>query len=135
MNLGAQLMADNPMDSLHSFDRVSIRAVLVHDGEDPSAALAEAGIFDPVAIPVLMDHEGTSSDGILGDGITPNLTAVLESRHEGSRDSPANRQKPAGRPEVALASQYKSSVRMLPAAFGLRPLAPVGTPGPPPRND
>nr|WP_294555662.1 hypothetical protein [uncultured Rhodopila sp.] len=55
-------------------NRVSVRALLAGDGEDVTQALAQAGIFDPVAIPVQLDPQG----GFLGDGITPNLTGVLE---------------------------------------------------------
>lgn len=71
-------MSDNPLDRLPAYDRVSIRAVLVHDGEDPAAALAEAGIFDPIAIPVMLGDGADLSGTLLGDGITPNLMAVLE---------------------------------------------------------
>ncbi len=71
-------MSNNPLDRLPAYDRVSIRAVLVQDGEDPSAALAEAGIFDPIAIPVMLGDGADLSGTLLGDGITPNLMAVLE---------------------------------------------------------
>jgi hypothetical protein len=73
-------MSDNPLDRIPSFDRVSIRAVVVSDGEDPSHALAEAGIFDPISLPVVFGEN--QPDFRFGDGITPNLTAVLESDQE-----------------------------------------------------
>ncbi len=65
MGLG---MSGSALDRIHPHDRVSIRAVLVHDGEDPGPALAAAGIFDPIAIPVVIgEHPPTS--GMLGDGL------------------------------------------------------------------
>ena len=51
---------DNPLDRIPAFNRVSIRAVLVNEGEDPGPALAEAGIVNPIAIPM-----------VLGDTIPP----------------------------------------------------------------
>jgi hypothetical protein len=45
-------MSDTPPDRIPNFDRVSIRAVVVEDGEDPSQALAAAGIVDPIALPI-----------------------------------------------------------------------------------
>ncbi len=80
-------MSDDPLSRLPSFSRVSIQAVLVKEGEDPSAALAEAGLVNPVAIPVLLGDEPHLSGGILGDGITPNLTAFLESAYPDDRDA------------------------------------------------
>lgn len=86
--MATQTMSDSPLDNLPAFNRVSIPAVLVHEGEDPAAALAEAGILDPVAVSVLLDDdELDTSVGILGDGITPNIEAVLEA-HDPSPDIP-----------------------------------------------
>jgi hypothetical protein len=119
-------MSDNPLDRLSAFNRVSIRAVLVHDGEDPSAALAEAGIFDPVAIPVVLGDETDLGGGVLGDGITANLTGVLETEQEDDFDSsPFNQpdNQPGLRPEAAQRGEPVTTT--LPAAFGLQPLAPV----------
>ena len=73
-------MSDNPLDRIASFDRVSIRAVVVSDDEDPSQALSEAGIFDPISLPVVFGED--QPDFSFGDGITPNLTAVLEPDQE-----------------------------------------------------
>jgi hypothetical protein len=62
-----------------SMNRISIRAVFAAEGEDVAEALTRAGILNPVAIPVLLDQEDAHPVGILlGDGITPNLTGVLE---------------------------------------------------------
>jgi hypothetical protein len=114
---------DNPLDSIPAFDRVSIRAVLVRQGQDPSAALAQAGIIDAVAIPVMLgDASGPSGQG-LGNGITPNLIGVLEPdpmEHdaEASTDLVPSRQPQTEQPgEPGTVS--------LPAAYGLSPLAPV----------
>ena len=65
-------MSDNPLDSISAFDRVSIRAVLGQDGTDSTAALAEAGIFDAVAIPVVLDSDASAAAQFIGNGITPN---------------------------------------------------------------
>jgi hypothetical protein len=67
-------MSDNPLDRIRDHDRISFSAVVVKDGEDPGPALAAAGIFDPVALPVTFGEPDIG----FGDGITPALTAVLE---------------------------------------------------------
>ncbi len=71
-------MAENPTDKLAAMNRVSIRAVLAAEGEDVTHALVRAGILNPVAIPVLLDEDAPRAGSILGDGITPNVTGVLE---------------------------------------------------------
>src|ERR1700733_14008182 len=112
---------DNPLDKLPAHNRVSIRAVLVHEGEDPSAALAEAGFANAVAIPVVLGEQSDLSDGILGNGITPNLTAVLETEQEeeGPDIQPAAQSEPqAVRPSGHVTTN-------LPPAYGIQPLAPV----------
>lgn len=118
-------MTDNPLDSMHRFDRVSVRAVLVHDGEDPTAALSEAGIIDPIAIPVLIGEDLHPSGGVLGDGITPNLTAVLETEQEDDFDSSPYTQPKTARRGQATAQPDQPGTTTLPAAFGMQPLAPV----------
>ncbi|MEA2787598.1 MAG: hypothetical protein QOG73_4 [Acetobacteraceae bacterium] len=70
------------MDRLSSFNRVSLRAVLVTNGQDPSVALAAAGIFDPIAVTVVLGDGPTISGAVLGDVVTPNLTGVLEPDQE-----------------------------------------------------
>jgi hypothetical protein len=116
-------MSDNPLDKLPVHNRVSIRAVLVHEGEDPSAALAEAGFANPIAIPVVLGEHADLSGGILGNGITPNLTAVLETEQDESFDSSPDT--PAARPTKADARTSGPVTTVLPAAFGMQPLAPV----------
>lgn len=99
-------------------DRISIRAVLAADGEDVTQALAQAGIFDPVAIPVQAD----STAGFLGDGITPNLTGVLEADDADDDGDP-------GAPETAAAHAEAPPVPpetvMLAPEHGMQALAPV----------
>ncbi len=119
-------MSDNPLDRLPAYDRVSIRAVLVHDGEDPSAALAEAGIFDPIAIPVILGDGGGVSGPLLGDGITPNLMAVLETARtggfaagRGDRRESGTAAQPGIRPTVLIKTVTS------PPAFGRRSWAPI----------
>ena len=71
-------MTDGPADQLAAMNRVSIRAVLAAKGEDVTEALMRAGIINPVAIPVVLGDDAHAVGGLLGDGITPNLTGVLE---------------------------------------------------------
>ena len=51
---------------------------MVHEGEDASAALAEAGFAETITVPVVLGEQPDLPGGILGNGITPNVTAVLE---------------------------------------------------------
>ncbi len=123
----------NPMDSLHDFDTVSLRAVVVRDGQDPGAALAEAGIFDPIAVAMEFDDDLGASGHLLGDGITPNLTAVLEmdapEPSDAGFDMPMGQpQDPSGSmsaPETGFDPGVSTITTRLPAAFGMQPLAPV----------
>jgi hypothetical protein len=118
-------MSDNPLDKVPAHNRVSIRAVLVHEGEDASAALAEAGFADTVSVPVVLGEQPDLSGGILGNGITPNVVAVLETEQGDDADTPANvRPRAAGRRQSGVRSSGPVTT-MLPAAFGMRPLAPV----------
>jgi len=119
-------MSDNPLDRIPAYNRVSIRAVLVHEGEDPGPALAAAGIVDPIAIPVVPGEHLDLGGGILGDGITPNLIAVLEAeQHDDFDASPTN--------QLNLAVSKPGAVRpaepvatTLPVTFGVGSFAPVG---------
>ena len=119
-------MSDDPMDRLPTFNRVSIRAVLVEDGEDPSHALAEAGFAESVAIPVVIGDDLDLSGDILGNGITPNLTAVLETEiADDEHDAPPASQSGQMRATPETPLRPGSATTNLPAAFGLQPLAPV----------
>jgi hypothetical protein len=118
-------MTDNPMDSLSTFDLISIRAVLVHDGEDPSDAVSEAGIYDPIEVPVMMGEDMSLAEGGIGDGITPNLSAVLETEQwdifaSSSQSRPRDTGGTSGSAQPA-----QSGTTTLPAAYGIQPLAPV----------
>lgn len=119
-------MSGNPLDRIPAFDRVSIRAVLVRDGEDPIPALAAAGIIDPIAIPVVMGDELNLSGGILGDGITPNLIAVLETEQTKSFETSSynSPHQAASRQDTARAARRGTTT--LPEAFGQRSFAPIG---------
>ena len=99
-------------------NRVSVRALLAGDGEDVTQALAQAGIVDPVAIPVQLDPQG----GFLGDGITPNLTGVLEP-DDAADDAPEPAAGP-GQP-VANARSAQPATVMLPPERGMQAFAPV----------
>jgi hypothetical protein len=118
-------MSDNPLDKIPQHNRVSIRAVLVRDGEDADAALAKAGFVNAVAIPVMVGEEMDLSGGILGNGVTPNLTAVLETEAEETFDAPQYTQRGPEASAAGGAPPVESGTTTLPAAFGMRPLAPV----------
>jgi hypothetical protein len=139
-------MSDNPLDRIPSHDRVSVRAVLVRDGEDPGPALTAAGIADPIALPVMFG-EG-QPDVSFGDGFTANLTAVLEpDQAEDDVDPSVGEQgystdgyDPAGGPDDAgtvtkagsaggAVPAARLTTTSLPSAYGLQPLAPVRRPG------
>jgi hypothetical protein len=122
-------MSDNPLDRIPGHDRVTLRAVVVKDGEDPGPALAAAGIFDPVALPVAFGEPDIG----FGDGITPNLMAVLETNPATGEDpAPSSGARPASaeaQPSAAASAVGDRPGRpvttTLPAAFGMQPLAPV----------
>ncbi len=99
-------------------DRISIRAVLAADGEDVTQALAQAGIVDPVAIPVQADSAG----GFLGDGITPNLTGVLEAD---DAEDDGREAAPDAAPTHAEALPVQPETVMLAPEYGMQALAPV----------
>jgi hypothetical protein len=120
-------MSDNPMDKLPAHNRVSIRAVLVHEGEDASAALAEAGFSDTIAIPVVLGGQPDVAGGILGNGITANLTALLETEQEDEAGESPGAHTDTGQPERGDFGPSGAGTTMLPAAFGRQPLAPVRT--------
>lgn len=117
-------MTDNLVDKLPALNRVSIRAVLVTEGEDASAVLAQAGFADAVAIPVVVGEGGLPS-GFLGDGTTPNLTALLETEAEDAFEvAPATQPgKTSSDPQEEPLSEPRTA--NLPLAFGIQPLAPV----------
>ncbi len=118
-------MSDDPLDLLPSFARVSVAAVLVSGDADPRAALAEAGITDPVAVEIRIGDTVDPSQGILGDGVTPNLTAVLETRNRNSAGACTAGQQPASGFLEQAARSVPGDAFNLPPAFGLRPVAPV----------
>jgi hypothetical protein len=122
-------MSDDPLDRIPSFDRVSVRAVVVYDEEDPAQALSEAGIFDPIALPAVFGED--QSDFSIGDGITPNLVAVLETEQveDDPFDTPSRDDRPQfpdnGSQRPTETSQAQPLTASLPAAYGIQPLAPV----------
>ncbi len=118
-------ISDNPLDRIPAHDRVSIRAVLVRAGEDPGPALARAGIFDPIAIPVVVGDSADLVGGILGDGVTPNVTAVLETDHQDAFDHARFGQPTDAGSQFDPARPARPATVTLPAAFGFRSFAPV----------
>ncbi|HBK04327.1 MAG TPA: hypothetical protein DDZ81_00505 [Acetobacteraceae bacterium] len=125
-------MNDDPLDLIPSFARISVAAVLVSDGEDPGSALTEAGIIDPIAVEVRIGDTVDLSEGLFGDGATPNLTAILETEQGGDEcDGPSQHQAASGFPRDSARSMAGDPFRPepvatnLPPAFGMRPVAPV----------
>jgi hypothetical protein len=132
-------MSNNPLDRIPSFDRVSVRAVVVREGEDPGPLLAAAGIVDPVAVPVVFGEAAPGRS--FGDGFTPNVPAVVEfdqeaggfagggdEQEDGGEDIGAVASETAsghGRSDAGAAPRSGPGTMMLPAAFGLQPMAPV----------
>ena len=118
-------MSDDPLDLIPDFARVSVAAVLVSGDADPRAALAEAGITDPIAVEIRIGDTVDPSQGFFGDGVTPNLTAVLETRNRPAAGAcPAGQRAASGVPGQAARSVRGDAIN-LPPAFGFRPIAPV----------
>lgn len=118
-------MSDAPTDRLAAANRVSIRAVLVSQGVDASAALARAGIIDAVAIPVVVGDDVDLPGGIFGNGRTPNLTAVLETEQEDGFEDQAGTEPGSARSTENETQSLGPVTGTVPAAFGIQPLAPV----------
>jgi hypothetical protein len=128
-------MSDNPLDRIPGFDRISLRAVVVAEGEDPGPALAAAGISDPIALPIVFGE--APPDRSFGDGFTPNVAAVLEFDEPGVdasgtlgsasdiRDFPAGAQADAGASASGDVPPSRPVTTNLPSAYDLQPLAPV----------
>jgi hypothetical protein len=117
MNI-SNMLSGNTNDAPAAANRVSIRAVLAADGDDVTQALAQAGIVDPVAIPVQADP----AEGFLGDGITPNLTGVLE-QDEAEDEGPEASEDTAQAAGETPTAQRETA--MLPPEYGMQALAPV----------
>jgi hypothetical protein len=132
-------MSDNPLDRIPSFDRISLRAVVVAEGEDPGPALTAAGISDPIALPIAFGE--SPPDRSFGDGFTPNVTAVLEFHEpevDGSgstsgtfgsaADIPASSAGAQAGAEGAVSDDvppFRPATTNLPGAYDMQPLAPV----------
>lgn len=121
-------MEDDLSQRLIASSRQSFRAVLAPVGADVSDALRQAGIFNPVSVPVVEGEDPTVPGGILGNGVTPNLTAVLE---PDASDWPESFedwvQTQPGPPDAGTRPEQArgAATTNLPAAFGRQPLAPV----------
>jgi len=70
--------SDDLSVSVPSLDRISIRAVVVFGDEDPSEALAQAGIFEPVEIPIVIGDASELPPGSFGDPVAGNVEGLLE---------------------------------------------------------
>lgn len=124
-NLKEHGMSDARAEKPPAHNRVSIRAILVHEGEDATAALAEAGLVDVISIPVVLGEDSHLPEGILGDGITQNLTAVLETVQQEASDAFSSPPAATAGSDREATPEPRPATTTLPAAFGTRPLAPV----------
>lgn len=77
------LVQQDPLAAMPAYNRLSLRAVIVPPGQDPSAALAAAGIVDPISLPVAFTSTAEEAARLLGAGATPHLAAVLEQGGDG----------------------------------------------------
>ena len=118
-------MSDDPLDRIPAFDRISVPAVLVQDGEDADAALNDAGIPDPVAIPVLIGEVSGPFDGSADHQIERGLTGAFEVTVDDWPSAPA----PSVTDRFLEHDSYKElaprRTANLPDAFGSRPIAPI----------
>jgi len=123
-------MSDDPMDGMPAANRLSLRAVLVAEGEDATAALAQAGLIDAVKLPAVLGDIVALSGGILGDGLTPNVTAVLETEQQEEWNSSPDMPPGSATSQAAAAQPSRAATTTtLPAAYGMQPLAPVRSRG------
>ncbi len=97
-------MNDDTADRQAKADRVSIRAVLVPDGEDATKALVESGILEPVTIPFICADESFASGGMMGDGRTPNVVATLELDQDEAADAVLGVSQPGQQTNATAAS-------------------------------
>ncbi len=119
-------MEDDLAQRFAKTNRVSIRAVLVTDqNADVQSVLTQAGIFDPAVIPVVLGDTPDLSGGILGDGVTPNLMGTLEQDAPNAHQAEPAFNKPKASKKGFRARYQPPPTANLPAAFGLKPMAPV----------
>jgi hypothetical protein len=72
-----------------------------------------------------MGEQPDLSGGILGNGITPNVMAVLETEQDDPSDVGSDSAPASARPARTGAGPSGPVTTMLPPAFGMQPLAPV----------
>ncbi len=114
-------MAGDFSDRLAAANRVSIRAVMASQVQDMRQALLDSDILDPVTIPFALDDGAPDSAAGLGDGMTPNLQAILEM---GEAEPPDSDEWPQDVPAQPLQTP-SAATTTTPAAYGQRALAPI----------
>lgn len=127
-------MNDDASGNIPAWNKVSLRAVLVDGNGHPGAALQEAGIFGPVAVPVVFRDDDDLPSFILGDGMTPNLAGILVADADEDLGAAPVGGAPA-RPDRTGADA--AAVATATPAFGYRSFAPINpnggrSVGPPP---
>ncbi|HVZ06860.1 hypothetical protein [Rhodopila sp.] len=127
----AEANVDDTARRLIRAEQVSCRAVIIPEGEDPVPSLREAGIIEPVSIPVGWAVDGATAIS-MGDGWTPGMPATfhpdddpaMEDVQAAGVDSPGRAQGSDGGDRRLP----RTETVMLPEAFGARPFAPVRRP-------
>ncbi len=120
---------EDPARRLIESEQVSVRAVVVPDGEDPTPYLLKAGIVDPVAIPFTWGDDQMAARS-MGNGWTDAVPATLvfdddsDDEDGGFPQDAEFRQSPPERPAPPASASQPRTVQ-LPEAFGARPMAPV----------
>jgi hypothetical protein len=109
-------------------ERVSLRAVVVPEGQDVTPYLREAGIADPVSLPFAPIGNGASAAGMTAIW-TSDVTAELDFGDDGDPDSPmpftSEQDNTASNSDELVPTEKSFQTMNLPEAFGMRPLAPV----------
>jgi hypothetical protein len=81
-------MNEPTLDTELGHDRLALRAVLVHEDADIEAALAAAGIHNPVKLAVrfMGDGEAVARGAPIGGGTSPDLSAILVEQADSTID-------------------------------------------------
>ena len=120
---------EDAAERLRMAERVSIPAVVVPEGVDPTPYLLKAGILNPVAIPFATGETGRAVEA-MGHGWTPAVRAQLETIDHGLSSGDAPGPFDATGPDEAEQAEAEPAMQTanLPEAFGRQPLAPVWRP-------
>ena len=121
----------DPAQRLLEAERISIKAVLVEAGEDPMPLLREAGITEVLSLPAALNADsGTAS--ALSDGWGSSITATWEPDQDEEADFSTDADPRDVAPDASASHADPATPARavnLPAAFGMRPMAPIDRSG------